>query len=146
LTDRLIERAIRCVGADDDQRGIKKSLRAQFGNNLTERLVDEIKFTDETFAGSPENVRIAAVNSGDGINGQLFADAYRLKIRAEQSRDADLGGAIMVIAIDLIDDRSNVKRVVALDVVEARGPAVIRRGIRKVHGCATGKLRQRHWN
>lgn len=69
------------------------------------------------------------LESADRIDREFFTDTYRLKVRSKKRGDTDFVPAVVRIAGDLIEDCLHVKHVVALDVIEAGGPAIVRRRI-----------------
>jgi hypothetical protein len=141
-----VDRRLTVLRADDDERGIEEPLRLQFPHEPPYGLIDELKLARQTLARRSENIGVAALEPGHGVDRQLLTDADGLKVRAEQRRDADLVRAVVGEAVDLIDHGLNVERVIALDVIEAIGPSVIRRRVGKGYRRAAGKLRQRHRN
>ena len=74
--------------------------------------------------GVSKNIRIAR-------DLEFLADANGLEVGAEDGRYADFLRSVMRVAVNLVDDRLDVEHVVALDILEVGGPAVV--------GCEIGK-------
>ena len=137
------------LGADDDQSGIVDALAPQFGDDPSECLVDEIKLRSETRGGFAENAYIAAIYRRpvcyDRAVLQFLADADGLIVEAEKRGDCRALRAIVREAVDLVDHSLHVEQVVALDVAEVGGPAVVESVVDLGHWIATRKLRKRYW-
>ena len=57
---------------------------------------------------------------------KLLADANRLKVHAEDAGHGRGGGAVVVFAVDLVEDGHHLEAVIALDVLEAPGIVIAR--------------------
>ena len=131
---------------NDDQRRIVDTLGLQFLHDLAQRLIDEVQFRRQAHSRCTQDIRVATRSTTDWIDGELLADADRLKVGAKQRGDADVPGSIMREAVDLIDHRLHMQRVVAHDVGKAIGPAIVHGGVRERYRRATRELRQWHGN
>ncbi len=132
------------LGADDDQGGLVQPDFFQFGDELAEGLVDEVELARESWARCTQDVRITTLQARDRIHRQLLSNTDRLEVGSKQRRHAYFLRVIVVVAVDLIEHRLNMQRVVTLDVVEAVRPAVVERRVLEGHDGAAGDLRQRH--
>src|SRR5215470_4769231 len=134
-----IDRRLPVLGADDDQRRIKKAIFLELRDHFAQRLIDEIQFAGEYSARSSQHVGVAA-------DLQLLANADRLKVGAEECGHRRSPGVIVRETVNLVEHRLNMQRIVALDVVEVRGPAVVGSRSGSIDRRASGKLRKRYRN
>lgn len=114
-------------------------LLLELADHPAQRLIHEIQLALESRRGSAKHILIAGPF-------QLLANTYRLEIRAKNGGNTGLFGAIVVEAVNLVEDRLNVERIVAFDIAEVGGPAVVWRGSGSVHWRTTRKLGQSHRN
>src|SRR5580704_17760346 len=130
------------LGTNNDESLVVDALILEFGDDSSEGLVDEIEFTGEPFRRRAKYIQVTAFDRGTAGHKrtfrQLFANADSLVIESKHSGHADLLGTVVRITVNLVNDGLNVELVVALDVAEVGGPAIVERGIRKIHGLQPG--------
>src|SRR5689334_22340154 len=104
------------LGGDDDQRGFPQPLLLQLADELPQRLIDKVELLSKSLSRSPEHVGVAALESSHRISSQLLSHTHSLKVRAEHRRNAHLAGAIVGVAVDLIENRLYMNGVIATDI------------------------------
>src|SRR6185437_2056889 len=122
---------------------VVNALLLQLTDELAQRGIDKVELPGEPLSRRADGISVAALGTGDRIGRQFLTDTDSLEVGTEQCRHTHPLRAVMIVAVDLVEHRLNVQRVVALDVIEAVGPTVVRRRIGEWDGRTTGK-RQRH--
>src|SRR5258708_10907171 len=77
--------------------------------------------------GSAGQANMAGLGATAGVFAQLLSDAHRLEVHSEHHRCAAGGRAVMVEAIDLLDDGGDLQLVIRNRAIDAGG------GVETVH-------------
>ena len=109
------------LGGDHDQSRVVETLCLQLVDERPDRSVDELEFAQQRRARRARRIQVSA-GRAVALLDQLLADANRLEVHAEDGGNLVRLGAEVVLAIDLVEDRVDLQRVVALNVLEAVGP------------------------
>jgi hypothetical protein len=101
------------LGGDDDQGRIEEVLPLKLVDHLADAGIDELDCMPHSDRRSPNRVGISSL---DAPLDQLLSHAHRLEVHTEKSGYRSPVRAIVGLAVDLVQDRVDLKRVVALNV------------------------------
>ena len=123
-----VDRRLTMLGRDDEQRGLIQSARLERLDHAAEGFVGLLQAIREHCRRRPDAIDIAAgqanvtgLRATAFVGGQLLSDAHRLEVHSEHRRCAPGGRAVMVEAIDLLDDRGDLQLVVRNRAINAGG-------------------------
>ena len=91
-------------------------------------------------AAAAVQVSAGALDAVDRREGQLLGGRDRLEVHAEDARHAGMRAAAVVAAVDLVQDRPHLDRVVELGVAVVRGPVGAGPGRQRGIGCGAVDL------
>ena len=97
----------------------------QRGDHLADRSVHELDFDEQRRGWCAHIIQITALYDRRQLRPDEFlADTDGLEIHAKDGRNRRAGRAVMLQALDFVEDRIDLQRIVALNILEAGGIVV----------------------